>query len=72
VGTVVWNTEDLGLPHRGVDLSVRSGGMVVGHFLLVPEPGVGVPRDVLLLAVSLADQVGASVAAAPGMAAAHH
>ncbi len=66
VGTVVWNTEDLGLPHRGVDLPVRSGGEVVGHFRLVPEPGVGVAQDALLVAVSLADQVGASVAAAPG------
>ena len=68
VGTVVWNTDDLGLPHRGVDLAVRAGGEVVGHFLLVPEPGVGVAKDVLLVAVSLADQVGASVAAAPGQA----
>lgn len=66
VGAVVWNTVDLGLPHRGVDLPVRSGGEVVGHFLLVPEPGVSVGRDLLLVAVSLADQVGASVAAAPG------
>jgi len=64
VGAVVWNTQDLGLPHRGVDLPVRSGGEVVGHFLLVPEPGVPVGQDVLLVAVSLADQVGAAVAAA--------
>jgi len=70
VGAVAWNTEDLGLPHRGVDLPVRSGGEVVGHFLLVPEPGVRVTRDVLLVAVSLADRVGASVAAAPGTVAA--
>jgi K+-sensing histidine kinase KdpD len=71
VGAVVWNTVDLGLPHRGVDLPVRSGGEVVGHFLLVPEPGVNVGRDLLLVAVSLADQVGASVAAAPGPVATH-
>ena len=70
VGSVIWNTGDLGLPYRGVDLPVRSGGVVVGHFLLVPEPGVSVAPDVLLVAVSLADQVGASVAAAPGPVAA--
>jgi hypothetical protein len=63
VGDVVWNTGDLGLPHRGVDLPVRAGGEVVGHFVLVPEPGVPVGRDALLVAVSLADQVGAAVAA---------
>jgi len=66
VGAVIWNTADLGLPRRGVDLPVRSGGEVVGHFLLVPEPGVHVPQDVLMVAVSLADQVGASVAGASG------
>jgi len=71
VGTVVWNTEDLGLPLRGVDLPVRSGGATVGHFLLVPEPGEEVTRDALLAAVSLADQLGASVAAGPGPVAAH-
>ena len=41
----------------------RAGGEVVGHFVLVPEPGVPVGRDALLVAVSMADQVGAAVAA---------
>jgi K+-sensing histidine kinase KdpD len=64
VGDVAWATDDLGLPHRGVDLPVRAGGEVVGHFLLAPVPGVRLSRDLLLVAVAIADQVGASVAAA--------
>ena len=70
VGAVAWDTEDLGLPHRGVDLPVRAGGEVVGHFLLVPVPGVRLPSDLLLVAVAVADQVGASVGAARAHAAA--
>jgi len=62
VGQVVWNTADMGLPHRGVDLPVRTGGVVVGHLLLSPEPGLPVDRASLVAAVSLADQVGAAVA----------
>jgi K+-sensing histidine kinase KdpD len=64
IHSAVWNTEDLGLPHRGVDLPVRSGGSVLGHFLLVPVPGSPVTRDRLLVAVALADQVGAALAVA--------
>ena len=70
VGTVVWNTEDLGLPLRGVDLPVRSGGATVGHFLLVPEPGEEVTRDALLVLPRFEVASGASVAAAPGPVAA--
>jgi K+-sensing histidine kinase KdpD len=66
IGDVAWSTEDLGLPHRGVDLPVRGGGAVLGHFTLVPVPGTPVVRDVLLVAVAIADQVGASLAAVHG------
>ena len=65
IGAVAWSTGDLGLPHRGVDLPVRARGTVVGHFLLVPVPGFPVGRDDLLVAVAIADQVGAAFAAAP-------
>jgi K+-sensing histidine kinase KdpD len=64
IHSVAWNTEDLGLPHRGVDLPVRSGGSTLGHFVLVPVPGVPVSRDLLVVAVALADQVGAALAVA--------
>ncbi len=63
IGSVAWTTDDLGLPHRGVDLPVRGGGEVLGHFVLRPEPGVRVSRELLVVAVALADQVGAALAA---------
>ena len=62
IGTVAWSTGDLGLPHRGVDLPVRAGGKVLGHFLLVPVPGVRVTHASLLVAVAIADQVGSAMA----------
>jgi len=62
IGSVGWATGDLGLPHRGVVLPVRSGGAVLGSFVLTPVPGVRLPPDHLLVAVAVADQVGASLA----------
>jgi K+-sensing histidine kinase KdpD len=63
IGTEVWSTEALGLPTRNVDLPVRSSGWVLGHFVLVPTPGVPVTGDQLRVAVAIADQVGAALAA---------
>ena len=62
VGQEVWNTGDLGLPTRTVDLPVRSGGWLLGHFLLSPTPGRAVTTEQLVVAVALADQVGAALA----------
>ena len=39
IGNEIWSTADLGLPTRNVDLPVRSGGWLLGHFLLTPTPG---------------------------------
>ena len=58
-----WSTGDLGLPTQSVDLPVRSGGWLLGHFLLTPTPGKPVSPDRLLVAVTIADQVGAALAA---------
>ena len=66
IGSVVWPTDDLGLPHRGADLPVRAGGEVLGHFLLVPEPGARVPSEHMRMAVAVADQVGAALATTAG------
>jgi K+-sensing histidine kinase KdpD len=63
VGEELWPTDRIGLPSRSVDLPVRSGGWLVGHFVLTPTPGRPVARDRLLVAVALADQVGAAMAA---------
>jgi Domain of unknown function (DUF4118) len=63
VGPKPWSTDALGLPTNTVDLPVRSGGWLLGHFLLTPTPGKAVPHERLIVAVSLADQVGAALAA---------
>ncbi len=63
IGNEIWSTADLGLPTRNVDLPVRSGGWLLGHFLLTPTPGRPVLHDRLLVAVAVADQVGAALAA---------
>jgi Domain of unknown function (DUF4118) len=66
VGLETWSTGDLGLPTRTVDLPVRRGGWLLGHFVLTPTPGRPVPPDRLLVAVAVADQVGAALAADDG------
>lgn len=63
VGTEIWPTGTLGLPTRTVDLPVRGGGWVFGHFLLDPTPGTPVSFEDLTVAVAIADQVGAAMAA---------
>jgi Domain of unknown function (DUF4118) len=63
VGSDGWPIDHLGLPTKSVDLPVRSGGWLLGHFLLTPTPGRPVPSDRLLVAVAIADQVGAALAA---------
>jgi K+-sensing histidine kinase KdpD len=63
IGNETWSTDALGLPTRGVDLPVRSGGWLLGHFLLTPTPGVPVSAEKLRVAVAIADQVGAALAA---------
>jgi hypothetical protein len=62
VGGGSWSTEDLGLPTRRVDLPVRGSGWLLGHFLLTPTPGHRVAHGQLLVAVAIADQVGAVLA----------
>jgi K+-sensing histidine kinase KdpD len=62
VGQESWPTYDLGLPTHGVDLPVRGGGWLLGHFLLTPTAGRSISHERLLVAVAIADQVGAAIA----------
>jgi hypothetical protein len=62
MGHEIWPTGDLGLPTKQVDLPVRGNGEVLGHFLLTPTPGHPVPAHRLMVAVSMADLLGASLA----------
>jgi hypothetical protein len=59
LGTVEWPVETFGLPGRQIALAVMARGQVVGRFLLVPSPGEGISLQRRLVAVALADQVGA-------------
>jgi hypothetical protein len=68
-GTVVLGTQpyDLTLTSLAagtdIELLVESGGRLQGRFLMQPTPGVPLTREQLLVAVALADQAGAALAA---------
>jgi len=57
------DVDDDGLPAAGVELLVESGGRLQGRFLLHPQPTARPSREQLLVAVALADQAGAALAA---------
>jgi K+-sensing histidine kinase KdpD len=67
VGHETWPTADLGLPTKQVHLPVRGNGEVLGYFILTPTPGFQVPAHRLLVAVSMADLLGASLATDHGV-----
>ncbi len=50
------------LPTEGVDLPVYGRGQQLGRFVLEPTPGVGVSLEQRVVAVAVADQVGAVLA----------
>jgi hypothetical protein len=67
-GTVIaedlpWNVDAEGFP-RGTDteLLVEGGGVFQGRFLMTPGPAARPTLEQRLLAVALADQVGAALA----------
>jgi hypothetical protein len=51
------------LPSGGAELPVFGRGQLLGRFVLGPTPGVGVSLEQRVVAVALADQVGAVLAA---------
>ena len=52
-----------GLPaNRGTELLVENGGRLQGRFLMRPDPAARPTHEQLLVAVALADQVGAALA----------
>jgi K+-sensing histidine kinase KdpD len=61
LGGSVWGVQSLGLPGPEIELPVRSRGTPAGRFVLRPTPGLPVPRERLVVAVALADQVGATL-----------
>jgi len=63
---VRWPTATYGLPTDRVELPVRGGGETLGTFVLTPTPTRPISRDQCIVAVALADQLGAALAARPG------
>ena len=50
------------LPRDGVALAVLASGREVGWFVMTPTTGVGTSLDECIVAVAVADQVGAAIA----------
>jgi hypothetical protein len=55
---------EFALPEEGVELAVVGGGRQLGRLVLVPRPDVGVALDRRVVAVALADQLGAALSPA--------
>jgi hypothetical protein len=67
VGGNPWDVDRFGLPHTaGTELLVESGGRLHGRFLMHPDPAVRPSREQILVAVALADQVGAAMGTSHG------
>ncbi len=52
---------ELELPREGAELPVLARGQQIGRFVLEPMPGVGVSLEERMVAVAIADQVGAAL-----------
>lgn len=68
-GGALWSSryqlreEGFELPSPGVEVPVLGRGQVVGRFVLEPTPGTGASLEKRVVAVAIADQVGAVLAA---------
>ena len=61
-GDLTWDAATEGLPlDTETELLVEHGGLLQGRFLIMPVPGTRPTREQLLVAVALADQVGAAL-----------
>jgi K+-sensing histidine kinase KdpD len=56
-----WQTDRWGLPTRRVVLPVRGDGTVLGSFVLTPTPAMPIEPEQCIVAVALADQLGAAL-----------
>ena len=61
-GVRTWDVAAAGLPpDTETELLVERGGLLQGRFLLMPLPGTRPTREQLMVAIALADQVGAAL-----------
>jgi len=61
LGGRMWGVERMGLPGPEMELLVQNRGDTLGRFILTPTPGYEVPLQPRVVAVALADQVGAAL-----------
>lgn len=61
LGGRLWSVDRMGLPGPEIELLVEHRGKTLGRFLLAPTPGYEIPLEPRVVAVALADQVGASL-----------
>ena len=59
LGARVWGADEMGLPGPEIELLVHDRGQTLGRFVLTPTPGFPVSLQRRVVAVALADQVGA-------------
>jgi K+-sensing histidine kinase KdpD len=61
LGGKVWDVENVGLPGPELELLVYSQGQLRGRLVLTPTPGHPVPFQRRVVAVAIADQIGAAL-----------
>ena len=61
LGGRVWSVHRMGLPGPEIELLVQSQGRTLGRFVMTPTPGYEVSYERRVVAVAIADQVGASL-----------
>jgi hypothetical protein len=61
LGAVRWGVDTAGLPGKELELPVQARGRVLGRFVLTPAPGTPVSLQRRIVALAIADQVGASL-----------
>jgi hypothetical protein len=61
LGGRVWGVHRMGLPGPEIELLVQSQGRTLGRFVMTPTPGYPVSQERRVVAVAIADQVGASL-----------
>jgi K+-sensing histidine kinase KdpD len=61
VGSLRWGADQMGLPGKELELLVQYRGQRRGRFVLVPTPGWPVSVQRRIVAVAIADQVGAAM-----------
>jgi len=61
LGGRVWGVHRMGLPGPEFELLVQSQGRTLGRFVMTPTPGYPVSQERRVVAVAIADQVGASL-----------